>query len=126
MRGDERTQDGMFSYVSLEERVRQDHPLRAVRSWYEERSCRAHVRDHDRIRDLPGLHDLFHSPVYSAAVQPKWHLFSFARFDCRGCDSTGPYATQGNRRIARWRSRTGRAWLVAETIQQDVTGHRYS
>ena len=31
MRGDERFQDGMFSYVSLEQRVPQDHPLRAVR-----------------------------------------------------------------------------------------------
>src|SRR5271155_176078 len=31
MRGDERIQDGMFSYVSLEQRVPQDHPLRAVR-----------------------------------------------------------------------------------------------
>ena len=31
MRGDERTQDGMFSYVSLEQRVAADHPLRAVR-----------------------------------------------------------------------------------------------
>jgi transposase len=31
MRGDERFQDGMFSYVSLEQRVPSDHPLRAVR-----------------------------------------------------------------------------------------------
>ena len=31
MRGDERNQDGMFSYVSLEQRVPRDHPLRAVR-----------------------------------------------------------------------------------------------
>src|SRR6202051_517979 len=31
MRGDERIQDGMFSYVSLEQRVPGDHPLRAVR-----------------------------------------------------------------------------------------------
>lgn len=31
MRGDERVQDGMFSYVSLEQRVPQDHPLCAVR-----------------------------------------------------------------------------------------------
>ena len=31
MRGDQRVQDGMFSYVSLEQRVPQDHPLRAVR-----------------------------------------------------------------------------------------------
>jgi transposase len=31
MRGDERVQDGMFSYVSLEQRVPAEHPLRAVR-----------------------------------------------------------------------------------------------
>jgi hypothetical protein len=30
MRGDERVQDGMFSYVLLEQRVSPDHPLRAV------------------------------------------------------------------------------------------------
>jgi transposase len=31
MRGDERVEDGMFSYVSLEQRVPADHPLREVR-----------------------------------------------------------------------------------------------
>ena len=31
MRGEERVQDGMFSSVSLEQRVPQDHSLRAVR-----------------------------------------------------------------------------------------------
>jgi hypothetical protein len=31
MRGDERVQDGRFSYVSLERRVPSDHPLREVR-----------------------------------------------------------------------------------------------
>jgi transposase len=31
VRGDERIQDGMFSYVSLEQRVPADHPLRGVR-----------------------------------------------------------------------------------------------
>jgi transposase len=31
MRGDERVQDEMFSYVSLEQRVHADHPLRGVR-----------------------------------------------------------------------------------------------
>ena len=31
MRGDERIQDGMFSYVTLEQRVPQDHPLREIR-----------------------------------------------------------------------------------------------
>jgi hypothetical protein len=32
MRGDERIQDGMLSYVSLEQRVPADHPLREVRN----------------------------------------------------------------------------------------------
>src|SRR5712691_9760107 len=31
MRGNEKQQDGMFSYVSMEERVPQDHPLRQIR-----------------------------------------------------------------------------------------------
>jgi hypothetical protein len=31
MRGNERVQDRMFSYVPLEQRVPQDRPLRAVR-----------------------------------------------------------------------------------------------
>jgi transposase len=31
MRGDERVQDGMFSYVTLQQRVPQDHPLREIR-----------------------------------------------------------------------------------------------
>lgn len=31
MRGDEKQQSGMFSYVSMEERVPPDHPLRAIR-----------------------------------------------------------------------------------------------
>jgi transposase len=31
MRGEESSQDGLFSYVSLEQRVPQDHPLRSIR-----------------------------------------------------------------------------------------------
>jgi transposase len=36
MRGDDQHQSGMFSYVSLEERVPQDHPLRAIRKAVDE------------------------------------------------------------------------------------------
>jgi len=36
MRGDDQQQTGMFSYVSLEERVPQDHPLRPVRKSVDE------------------------------------------------------------------------------------------
>ena len=36
MRGDDQQQAGMFSYVSLEDRVPQDHPLRAIRKSVDE------------------------------------------------------------------------------------------
>ena len=36
MRGDERVQDGMFSYVSLEQRVPEEHPLRTIRKLTDE------------------------------------------------------------------------------------------
>jgi transposase len=36
MRGDDQQQDGVFSYVSLEERVPEDHPLRAIRKMVDE------------------------------------------------------------------------------------------
>ena len=36
MRGDDQQQSGMFSYVSLEERVPQDHPLRRIRETVDE------------------------------------------------------------------------------------------
>jgi transposase len=39
MRGDDQQQSGMFSYVSLEERVPQDHPLRAIRKTVDEILC---------------------------------------------------------------------------------------
>jgi len=32
MRGNDRQPDSMFSYVSAEQRVPQDHPLRAIRA----------------------------------------------------------------------------------------------
>jgi len=32
MRGDERVQDSMFSYLTLEQRVPADHPLREIRA----------------------------------------------------------------------------------------------
>ena len=36
MRGDDQRQSGMFSYVSLEERIPQDHPLRLIRQTVDE------------------------------------------------------------------------------------------
>ncbi len=34
MRGDDWQQEGVFSYVSLEQRVPKDHPLRVIPSWW--------------------------------------------------------------------------------------------
>jgi len=36
MRGNEQRQDAVFSYVSLEQRVPSDHPLRAIRRMVDE------------------------------------------------------------------------------------------
>ena len=36
MRGDDRQPDAMFSYVSAEQRVPADHPLRAIRALVDE------------------------------------------------------------------------------------------
>lgn len=36
MRGSDLAQDGMFSYIDAEQRVRQDHPLRAIKRMADE------------------------------------------------------------------------------------------
>jgi transposase len=46
MRGDDQQQSGMFSYVSVDERVPQDHPLRIVRKMVDE-ILRAMAKDFD-------------------------------------------------------------------------------
>jgi len=46
MRGDDQQQSGMFSYVSLEDRVPQDHPLRAIRQTVDE-ILRSMAKDFD-------------------------------------------------------------------------------
>jgi transposase len=48
MRGDDQQQTEMFSYLSLEERVPQDHPLRAIRKLVDE-VLRAMARDFDGL-----------------------------------------------------------------------------
>ena len=48
MRGDDQQQSEMFSYLSLEERVPQDHPLRAIRERVDE-VLRAMARDFDGL-----------------------------------------------------------------------------
>src|SRR5215470_11100159 len=48
MRGDDQQQSGMFSYVSLEERVPQDHPLRRIREMVDG-ILRAMAKDFDGL-----------------------------------------------------------------------------
>lgn len=53
MRGDDQQQAGMFSYVSLEERVPQEHPLRAIRKSVDE-ILRTMAKDFDGMYAMRG------------------------------------------------------------------------
>ena len=63
MRGDERAQDGMFSYVSLEQRVPQDHPLRAIRRLTDE-----------VLRSLSAEFDALYSDQGRPSIAPEYVL----------------------------------------------------
>jgi hypothetical protein len=54
MRGDDQQQSGMFSYVSLEERVLQDHPLRRIREMVDG-ILRAMAKDFDGLYAKQGV-----------------------------------------------------------------------
>ena len=63
MRGDERLQDGIFSYVSLEQRVPQDHPLREVRKLTD-----------DVLRSLSAEFDALYSDQGRPSIAPEYVL----------------------------------------------------
>ncbi len=63
MRGDERVQDGMFSYVSLEQRVPQDHPLREIRRLTD-----------DVLRSLSAEFDALYSDHGRPSIAPEYVL----------------------------------------------------
>jgi transposase len=63
MRGNERVQDGMFSYVSLEQRVPADHPLRAIRKLTDE-----------VLRSLNGDFDQLYSETGRPSIAPEYLL----------------------------------------------------
>ena len=59
MRGDDRQPDSMFSYVSAEQRVPKDHPLRAIRA----------VVD-DVLREMSREFDGLHATVGRPSIPP--------------------------------------------------------
>jgi transposase len=63
MRGDERIQDGMFSYVSLEQRVPQDHPLREIRRLTDE-----------VLRSMSAEFDPLYSDMGRRSIAPEYVL----------------------------------------------------
>jgi transposase len=63
MRGGERVQDGMFSYVSLERRVPADHPLREIRKLTD-----------DVLRSLSGEFDALYSDMGRRSIAPEYVL----------------------------------------------------
>jgi transposase len=60
MRGDDRQPDSMFSYVSAEQRVPQDHPLRAIRALVD-----------DVLRDMSREFDRLYASVGRPSVPPE-------------------------------------------------------
>ena len=60
MRGDDRQPDAMFSYVSAEQRVPQDHPLRAIR-----------VLVDDVLRDMSREFDGLYARVGRPSIPPE-------------------------------------------------------
>jgi transposase len=63
MRGDERLQDGMFSYVTLEQRVPQDHPLREIRKLTDV-----------VLRSLSGKFDELYAGTGRSSIAPEYIL----------------------------------------------------
>ena len=63
MRGDERVQDGMFSYVSLEQRVPREHPLREIRKLTD-----------DVLRALSAEFDALYSEQGRPSIAPEYVL----------------------------------------------------
>ena len=63
MRGDERIQGGMFSYVTLEQRVPQDHPLREIRRLTDV-----------VLRSLSGAFDSLYSASGRPSIAPEYVL----------------------------------------------------
>jgi transposase len=63
MRGDERIQDGMFSYVTLEQRVPLDHPLREIRRLTDV-----------VLRSLSGEFDSLYSASGRPSIAPEYVL----------------------------------------------------
>src|SRR6202011_3904578 len=63
MRGDERVQDGMFSYVTLEQRVPREHPLREVRKLTDE-----------VLRSLSAEFDALYSDLGRRSIAPEYVL----------------------------------------------------
>src|SRR5271163_2714052 len=63
MRGDERVQDGMFSYVTLEQRVPREHPLREIRKLTDE-----------VLRSLSTEFDALYSDLGRRSIAPEYIL----------------------------------------------------
>jgi len=60
MRGDDRQSDAMFSYVSAEQRVPADHPLRAIRALVD-----------DVLRDMTREFDRLYARVGRPSIPPE-------------------------------------------------------
>lgn len=81
MRGDDRQPDAMFSYVSAEERVPKDHPLRTIRPMVDA-----------ALRDMSTEFDTLYSRVGRPSIPPE-RLFRALLRDTPTWRHTSPLGT---------------------------------
>jgi hypothetical protein len=79
MRGNDRQADGMFSYVSPEQRAPSDHPLRRIRQFVDE-----------ILREMSREFDQLYAAVERRSIPPERLLRAqprqvFNRFAASGC-----------------------------------------
>ena len=105
MRGDDRQPDSMFSYVSAEQRVPTDHPLRAIRALVDDVL-------RDMSREFDGLYARVGPPVDSARAAAAGAVAADLLLDSQRAAADGAARLQPAvslvRRPGRWTSRSGR------------------
>src|ERR1700687_5995469 len=92
MRGDERGREGMFSYVTLEQRVPQDHPLREIRN-LTDTVLRSLSAEFDRLYSASGRPSIAPEYVLRALL-----LQAFYSVPVASGHAEGPQATDHSRR----------------------------
>ncbi len=111
MRGDDRQPDAMFSYVSAEQRVPPDHPLRAIRALVDDVL-------RDMSREFDGLYAARRAAVDSARAAAAGAAAADLLLDSQRAAADGAARLQPAVSLVR-RAGDGRADLGADGVHQE-------